>query len=142
MWETIYTFISNHLELTLIGAVTLIQVAPIKIDPWLKVAGWIRSAIFGDIEKKIDKLSSKVDAVEKIMDAEKAGQARNHILRFADELYDGKHHSQEYFLQILDDIKTYESYCSSHPEFPNGRTVDACEKIRTTYDSLWKHHKF
>lgn len=149
MAELLWNFITNHLELALFGAITLVQIAPIKINPWGAIARWLKHEIIGevsgkvdDISKKVDDTSQKVDALENRMDEDKACRARNQILRFADELYDGKHHSQEYFLQMLDDVKTYESYCESHPKFPNGRTVNACEKIRSTYDSLWQNHKF
>ncbi len=38
MWETVFLFLKGHIELTLLGAVTLIQIAPIKINPWSWVA--------------------------------------------------------------------------------------------------------
>lgn len=156
MIEDILSFMYLHPEITVVGAVTLIQIAPIKIDPWTRIARWIRKAITGDLEKKIDKVTEKVDGLEdqitrvtKKVDGledqaaeNQAVQARTHILRFADELYDKREHSQEYFLQMLDDIKTYHKYCADHPDFPNGRTTLACEKIKEVYNRLWSEHKF
>ena len=149
MTEMLWHFLLNNFEVVIIGAFTLIQISPIKVNPWGAIVRWLKQEMIGDVSKKVDAISEKVDATSKKVDAledrmeeDKASQARNHILRFADELYDGKHHSQEYFLQMLDDVKTYESYCETHPKFPNGRTVNACEKIRSTYDSLWQNHKF
>ena len=139
--EGLWTFIKLHPEITLIGAVTLIQIAPIKIDPWTTCAKWLHKMFLGSIEEKIDKLSGKVDRLEAQAEEEKAIQARTHILRFADELYEGKHHSQEYFQQLLDDIKVYEKYCEEHPKFTNGRTIQACAQIKGTYDKLWSEHK-
>lgn len=140
--ETIWEFIQHNGLLTVISAITLIQVSPLKIDPWSKLGKWIRGIIYGDVERKLDSIKGMVTKVENRMDEEKATQARNHILRFADELYEGRHHSQEYFLQLIDEIKIYEEYCKEHPDFPNGRTLQACAKIRETFDDLWKEHKF
>lgn len=140
--EGLWTFIKLHPEITIIGAVTLIQIAPIKIDPWTTCAKWLHKMFLGSIEDKIDKLSGKVDRLEAQAEEEKAIQARTHILRFADELYCKKEHQQEYYLQLLDTIMFYEKYCEKHPEFTNGRTIKSCEIIKTTYDSLWGKHKF
>lgn len=142
MMKEIWTFIYSHPEITVIGAVTLIQIAPIKLDPWTLLAKWIRHIVVGDIAEKIDKVSAKVDRLEGQMEESGAIAARMHILRFADELYDHREHSQEYFLQTLDDIRTYHAYCQSHPDFPNGRTAQACEKIKEVYNKVWSEHKF
>jgi hypothetical protein len=131
-----------HPDITIIGAFTLIQISPIKINPWSWVAGLVHKFLFGKIDEKLDKISANVDRLEKQVEEDKARQARTHILRFADELYEKKHHTQEYFLQILDDAKFYEEYVASHKDFANGRTENACKIIRETYDSLWKEHKF
>lgn len=142
MWELIFHFCKMHPDITIIGAFTLIQISPIKINPWSWVAGLIHKFLFGKIDEKLDKISANVDRLEKQVEEDKARQARTHILRFADELYEKKHHTQEYFLQILDDAKFYEEYVASHKDFANGRTENACKIIRETYDSLWKGHKF
>lgn len=68
--------------------------------------------------------------------------ARNHILRFNDELINGIDHSHEYFLEMMDDIGVYEKYCKSHPDFPNGRTDQACENIKMVYHRLFTNGKF
>lgn len=64
----------------------------------------------------------------------KAECARANILRFADDLLNGVHHSKEYFDQILKDIKRYNDYCSDHPEFPNFATVAATKLIQEQYE--------
>ena len=116
--------------------INVIQIAPIKINPWSWVAKCIHDFLFGDIDRKLDSLSAKVDKLEEQSEEDKAIQARSHILRFADECYSGKEHSHEYFLQILDTIKIYEKFCNDHPIFSNGRTEKSCEIIKTTYDKV------
>lgn len=89
----------------------------------------------------IKDLSGRVEQIEKSLDERDAILARTHILRFKDELYNGIKHSAEYFEQTLDDIQTYDQFCSDHPKFANGRTKAAAEYIRQEYDRLFKEHK-
>ena len=81
------------------------------------------------IKKAIEVLSDKVDRNQAIL-------ARTHILRFDDEIVARQYHSKEYFLQTLQDIDTYESYCQAHPDFKNNYTVIASEHIKKTYAEL------
>ena len=138
----LFEFVKVHPEITIIGACTLIQVSPIKINPWSWVFGLIRKFLIGTLEEKLDTISRKVDKLENQVEEDKARQARTHLLRFADELYEKKQHTQEYFLQILDDAKFYEEYVAAHKDFANGRTENACKIIRDTYNQCWQEHKF
>ena len=93
------------------------------------------------IYERLEELSAKVDKVEASLDERDAVLARTHILRFRDELYNDIRHSQEYFEQTLDDIQTYDLFCSEHPKFANGRTKAAAKYIQDEYDRLFKAHK-
>jgi hypothetical protein len=137
MWE----WIKFHPEIAIIGAVTLIQIAPIKLDPWTMLAKWFRRVASGEIEQRLSSIEKKIDRVENTIEEREAVLARTHILRFNDELHNGLHHSSEYFLQTIDDIAKYDQYCAAHPNFANGRTVIACEQIRETYKRLYEEHK-
>ncbi len=141
MLDAIVSFINQNPGFTLIGAITLIQVAPIKLDPWSTLIRWIRKLILGGIDEKLATIEKKIDRVEHTIEEREAVLARTHILRFNDELHNGIEHSNEYFLQTLDDIKKYEQYCDAHPEFANGRTVVACENITVVYKRLYAEHK-
>jgi len=94
-----------------------------------------------DFLSAIKTLSDRVEKIEKSLDERDAVLARTHILRFSDELYNGVKHSQEYFQQQLDDIQTYDLFCSEHPKFANGRTKAAAKYIQDEYDRLFKAHK-
>lgn len=81
----------------------------------------------------------KIDSLGSEMERNKAIEARNHILRFSDELRNGVSHSEDYFKQILIDIDTYEDYCENHPEFSNGLTVMASEFIKEEFKKVYTH---
>ena len=89
----------------------------------------------------IKTLSDRVERIENSLDERDAVLARTHILRFQDELYNDVKHSKEYFEQTLDDIQTYNQFCTDNPKFANGRTKAAAKYIQDEYDRLFKAHK-
>jgi len=121
--------------LGLIGSMTLVQLAPIKIDPWTWLARKIGHAINGDVIARLDKL-------EATFEERAAKDARIRILRFGDEILHGVHHSKEHFDQILQDITEYDQYCDTHKEFKNNMTVLTTKHIMETYSECLEEHKF
>lgn len=96
---------------------------------------------YADILDAITKLTAEVQDIRHDQRERDAVLARTHILRFNDELYNGIHHSREYFDQTIDDIKTYEKFCEDNPEFANGRTEQAAVFVRDEYKRLYKERK-
>ena len=129
----ILAFLAEHYALTIIGAVTLVQIVPIKINPWTWLGKAIRHFLIGDIDNKLSEIKQKVDSIEDTIDEREAVLARTHILHFNDELYNGVHHSKEYFQQTLMDIDTYERFCNTHPTYRNNTCALAIEHIKRVY---------
>lgn len=96
---------------------------------------------YADILNAISKLTAEVQDIRHDQRERDAVLARTHILRFNDELYNGLHHTREYFDQTIDDIKIYEKFCEENPEFVNGRTEQAARFIRDAYERLYKERK-
>lgn len=96
---------------------------------------------YAGILDAITKLTAEVQDIRHDQRERDAVLARTHILRFNDELYNGIHHSREYFDQTIDDIKTYEKFCEQNPEFANGRTEQAAFFVRDEYERLYKERK-
>ena len=84
--------------------------------------------------KKLDDLNAKVDRNQAVL-------ARTHILRFADDLRNGVHHSEEYFRQQMLDCDLYDKYCESHPDFSNGLTIIASKYIKDKFTELYTSEK-
>lgn len=84
---------------------------------------------------KDDVTSLKKDFAKHMKEDEetKAQDARYRILRFYDEVCEGKNHSESHFEDILDDIDSYEQYCDSHKEFKNTRGHAAMMHIQKVY---------
>ena len=114
----------------LLTAMTLIQVAPIKVNPWSAVAKAIGRAINGEVIAKVDQLER--DAIS----------CRSRILHFGDETIHGVRHTKEHFDQILRDITTYERYCDNHPNFENNTTVLTSKRIKDIYEDCLEKADF
>lgn len=128
---------------------TLMQVAPIKINPWSSILEWIGNqtnkamlAKMAALEKDMKGVKTEVDTIRDENREIHAKDCRVRILRFADEVYLGQAHSQEHFKQILGDITHYERYCDVHPEFENQIAVAAIAQIKETYNERLKKHDF
>ena len=105
---------------------TLLQLAPIKINPWSAIAKAFGRAINSEVLEKVGKLESELQCVRSGMAEEKAVNCRARILRFGDECLHGERHT-------LRDIAAYERYCEDHPEFENNVTELTSDRIKTIY---------
>lgn len=125
----------------LIVLLTLIQITPLKINPWSAIGRGIGRALNGDVLKKLDKMESaqaetreRLDEHIRLDDERNADLHRTYILRFNMELRRGMQHTDEDFNEILYNIKCYEQYCRDHPEYQNNRAVHAIKHIENAYD--------
>lgn len=130
----------------LMGLLTLIQIAPIKVNPWSAILEWLgnqtNKALLAKMEAFEADMKGVKAEVETIRDENRAKDCRVRILRFADEIYLGQLHSHEHFKQILGDITHYEKYCDAHPEFENQIAVAAIEQIKESYNTRLRKHDF
>lgn len=129
-------------SLGFLALLSLIQIAPIKINPWTAIGRWIGRAINGEVIEKVNNLEKKLEIVDAKHDESEAKSSRVRILRFGDELYQGRRHSKEHFDNILDDITEYETYCKTHPDFKNERTKMTEKIILDQYEKCTQEHSF
>ena len=121
---------------------TIVQITPIKINPWTWIARRIGRAINGEVLEKVNKIDETVKEFKE-EDAEQwASLSRTHILRFGDELLHGVAHSKEHFDQILVDILKYETYCKEHPYYLNNIANATIKQIKHTYQKCLEDNSF
>ena len=121
---------------------TLIQITPIKLNPWSWLGRCIGRAINGEVLEKVEELSLDVKKNKADDDEQWASLSRSHILRFGDELLHGTPHSKEHFDQILLDISKYEQYCETHPEYLNNIAHATIKQIKKTYQKCLDENNF
>lgn len=134
--------LTGSIALIMAGAATLIQIAPIKIDPWTALARAIGRAINGEVLEKVEKMEADITSIKENADERGAKAARARILRFGDEIRHGVEHSKEHFDDILSDITEYEVYCSTHIHFKNNRTKLTSKIIEDTYQKCFGKNDF
>ena len=128
---------------------TIIQIAPIKINPWSFLANKLGRAFNKEVLNEISTLKSRVDTLDERVQQSEALQserdaktARTNILRFGDEIRIGTRHSKESFDEILSDITEYESYCATHQDFKNNRTKSTEKIIIEVYEHCLRTDSF
>ena len=127
---------------------TLVQIAPLKINPWSAIGSLIGKAINGDVMKKLDEMEkaqaetkANLDEHIRVDDERNADAHRVQILRFNRELLQGLPHTQEDFIEALHEIDFYEHYCRTHEEYENNRAVLAIENIKRAYMEWQKNQE-
>lgn len=125
-----------------VAVLTLLQLAPIKINPWSWLASAFGRAINSDLLKEVKQTRKRLDEHIRIDDEREADRHRERILKFNNALLQGKHHTQEEFVDVLATIDSYEAYCFTHPDYKNSRAVHAIANIERLYDERLKKNDF
>ena len=126
----------------LLFAMTLVQLVPIKINPWSWIAKTIGRAVNADVTAELEAIRTKIDKHVTMDDRRTADGHRARVLHFNNELLRDIDHTKEEFIEVLTEIDAYEEYCRDHPEYPNNRAVLAIENIRSNYKERLKLHDF
>lgn len=121
---------------------TIVQLAPIQINPWSWLAKMLGKAINAGVAEELAEIKVKLDAHITMDDRRTADGHRARILHFNNELLRSIDHTKEEFIEVLAEIDAYEFYCKAHPEYPNNRAVLAIENIRDSYKERLQKHDF
>lgn len=121
---------------------SIVQIAPIRLNPWTSLARAIGRAINGEVLDELKNTKEKLEEHIRIDDQRDADKHRERILQFNNELLRDIRHTREDFIEILTEIDKYERYCREHPEYPNNRAVHAVANIGRVYDIRLQKHDF
>ena len=121
---------------------TLVQFAPVKINPWSWIARTVGGAINAGVTAELAEIKAKLDSHIVMDDRRTADGHRARILHFNNELLRDIDHTHEEFREVLSEIDDYEAYCDEHPDYPNNRAVLAIENIREVYKERLKKRDF
>lgn len=128
---------------------TLVEISPIKINPWSRLAKWLGRAINADVIKELETVKTtqtetrkRLEEHIKTNEKQEADNCRARILRFNNELIREIPHTKEEFVEALKDIDDYKRYCREHKDYENERAVHAIANIGRTYDERLEKHDF
>lgn len=123
------------------GLIGLVEFLIRRHDDKVNQYGDILAAI-QKLDDKINSLDRKVNEVDAKGDERYTISARVRILRFEDELQEGKRHSKDSWDQVISDADIYNAYCDTHPGFKNGQTEATVKHIRDEYEKRLEKHDF
>ena len=117
----------------LILLLSLIQISPLKLNPWDSVFGWLGKKLNGRTEEQLKDLQKQVRDIW-------ISSHRHSILTFARECRDDIQHDSEEWAHILSLADEYEVYCRENT-VSNGVVKADTEYIRNLYQELSRNHR-
>lgn len=87
--------------LIVLGLSFIIQITPIKINPWSALFKWIGKLLMGEACGKMDVLISRVDKIEQSVTENEKDRIRWEILDFANSCRNGRKHTRDEFQHII-----------------------------------------
>ena len=121
---------------------SLVEIAPVKLNPWSALAKALGRAVNADLLKELSATKAALEEHIRLDDERNADGHRAKILAFNTELLRGIDHTREDFIEVLAEIDRYESYCRTHPDYKNNRARHAVANIGRVYDDRLKKHDF
>ena len=136
-------------------ALTIVQIAPIKINPWsfifkmfYKFICWLSRMSLAPLIDRMDEINTKVDAmqseievVKKEFEVKNANDWRWDILDFFNSARNGRPHSKEEWDHAIDQVKKYERHVELH-DIDNGVLEEASKWLRYEYHEHIRRNDF
>ena len=134
---------------------TIIQIAPIKINPWsfilkmfYKFICWLSRMSLAPLINKMDEINTKVDTmqseinvVKREFEVKNANDWRWDILDFFNSARNGRPHSKEEWDHAIDQVKKYERHVELH-DIDNGVLEEASKWLRYEYHEHIRRNDF
>lgn len=107
-YKPFFEWLWSHLIYIIFGLSVIIQITPIKLNPWSKLFKWLGNAINGEVKESINNMNTtigsmntKITNMESEMRANEKDRIRWEVLDFANSCHNGVNHSKDEFLHII-----------------------------------------
>ena len=117
----------------LVILLSLVQISPLKLNPWDSILGWLGKKLNGATEKRLEELQKQVRDMW-------INTHRQSILTFARECRGDIPHDAEEWNHILSIADEYEVFCKKNT-VSNGVVKADTEYVRGLYQQLSREHK-
>lgn len=124
---------AGYVTAAVIVLLSIIQIAPVRLNPWDSILGWIGSKLNGKTEKRLA-------AVEKQIRDMWINDHRHCILTFSREARAGIAHSADEWTNVLNIAEEYEKYVDANG-ITNGIITQDTAYIRALYQELSRDHR-
>ncbi len=125
----------------ILAIMTLIQITPIKLNPWDSILKWIGNHMNVDMSKRVDVIEEKLD--EHIRDSfdERIRKIRADILDFGNACMNGRPHTKEEFEFVIAECDQYEKHIEK-TQSRNGVATATISEIRRLYEKGIQDNSF
>ena len=124
---------AGYLTAGIVVLLSLIEISPIKLNPWEKILCWLGKKMNGGTEKRLESVERQ------ILDMW-VNSHRQCILTFAREARAGIEHSSDEWTNVLNVAEEYEKHVSEK-KITNGIVTQDTEFIRDLYQELSRDHR-
>ena len=107
--QQILEWCGHNIIAVLVGLSALIQITPIKINPWTALFKWIGDKVnedlrnqVGGLNEKINNLSKDIDTLGKQRKEDEKDRIRWEMLEFANSCRNGRRHTKDEYLHIIE----------------------------------------
>ena len=124
---------AGYITAGIVILLSLIQISPLKLNPWDKLLGWFGKKLNGATEKRLE-------AVEKQIRDMWINNHRQTVLTFARECRADIEHSSDEWTNVLNVAEEYEKYVIEN-KITNGIITQDTVYLRKLYQELSREHK-
>lgn len=118
----------------LFGAVTLIEIVPIKLNPWKWLGSKIGNLLIGDVRKDVQALKNELTEM-------KVQNWRWNVLDFANSCKNGRRHTPDEWKHVISQLAEYETYIERN-EITNGVFEEDARYLREEYQKHCRLNDF
>ena len=112
---------------------TIVQVSPIKVDPWDFILGWIGDRFNSGMNKRIKNMEKRLDEHIKDSKQDEANKKRQYLVNFVNEGVNGKRHTKESFEDAIRACDEYEKFVRDN-NIDNGVIGSTIHAIKAKYE--------
>ncbi len=123
-------FNAGYVTAAVIVLLSIIQIAPVRLNPWDNILGWFGRKLNGG---KLEELQKQVRDMW-------ISSHRQSILTFARECRANVGHDSEEWANVLNQCEDYELYCGKN-QVANGVVKSNIAYIRALYQELSRDHR-
>ena len=141
--EILETLVQDRgpIVLCIVIAMTLVQISPLKLDPWDQIFSWIGRHLNKEVLEKISVLEDRLDKHISESQEIELKNRRTNILDFSSSVIRGVNYHKEKFDFMIAECDNYEKYCKDN-EIQNGVAEASIAEIRRIYTEHLRNNDF
>lgn len=138
---TIWEFFKDNPSFILFGGITLIQITPIKIDPWTKLMKWLGEVLSGNMQKQLNDLTADTESIKRDLDNKITNDMRWNILDFSNSCKNDRCHTKEEWYHVISQIAEYENLIENK-KIVNGVMEEESKYLKELYQERCQKNDF